>query len=217
MSKQSTLTAAVATMLGATLGGLFLWRSIRTRKKKALKSPAAAEPVQAQLEPDVTSSEPASREPPVPPEPTPLMPVDALLQVPPVVVSSPEEWEAVWPAFQTDLSAYPVLGLDCEWVKRMRVRVGLFVMNRTNVVLAAGTFTGCSPARRCPSKERPPRSLCSSWRRSPGDACWSDCWRFVTRSFLCRRVWPGSSLTLVFLKWGWDVMRMENVWPTTMA
>lgn len=131
MSKQSTLTAAVATMLGATLGGLFLWRSIRTQKRKALKSPAAAEPIQAQLEPDITTSELTRQElsvSPQTPKPLPLTSVDALLQVPPVVVSSLEEWEMVWPAFQTDLSTYPVLGLDCEWVKRMRVRVGLYVM-----------------------------------------------------------------------------------------
>ncbi|XP_056623772.1 exonuclease 3'-5' domain-containing protein 2 isoform X2 [Triplophysa dalaica] len=119
MSRQSTLAAALATMLGATLGGLFLWRSIRTQKKKALKTPATAEPIQAQIEPDITSSEPARQElsvPPQTPKLVPLTPVDALLQVLPVVVSSIEEWEAVWPAFQMDLSSYPVLGLDCEWV-----------------------------------------------------------------------------------------------------
>lgn len=131
MSRQSTLAAALATMLGATLGGLFLWRSIRTQKKKALKTPATTEPIQAQIEPDITSSELARQElsvPPQTPKLVPLTPVDALLQVPPVVVSSIEEWDAVWPAFQMDLSSYPVLGLDCEWVKRMRVRVGLYVM-----------------------------------------------------------------------------------------
>nr|XP_055028789.1 exonuclease 3'-5' domain-containing protein 2 isoform X1 [Misgurnus anguillicaudatus]XP_055028790.1 exonuclease 3'-5' domain-containing protein 2 isoform X1 [Misgurnus anguillicaudatus]XP_055028791.1 exonuclease 3'-5' domain-containing protein 2 isoform X1 [Misgurnus anguillicaudatus] len=124
MSRQSTLTAAVATMLGATLGGLFLWRSIRSQKRKALKDPATAEPIQAQLEPDVTQSEPAKQQRSAPTQtqkPVPLPPVDALLQVPPVIVSSSEEWETLWPAFQKDLSVYPVLGLDCEWVKRMRV------------------------------------------------------------------------------------------------
>ncbi|XP_058605768.1 exonuclease 3'-5' domain-containing protein 2 isoform X2 [Onychostoma macrolepis] len=112
MSKQSTFTAALATMLGATLGGLFLWRSIRTRKRKALKGDASAEPVQAQLEADVTASQPARQEP----QAQKLLRAHSLLEVPPVIVSSPEEWETLWPGFQKELSIYPVLGLDCEWV-----------------------------------------------------------------------------------------------------
>ncbi|KAK9959395.1 hypothetical protein ABG768_009523 [Culter alburnus] len=112
MSKQSTLTAAVATMLGATLGGLFLWRSIRTQKRKALKGPALAEPVQAQLVAEIAPSP----EPSAPPQTQKLLRTQTMLEVPPVIVSSLEEWEALWPAFQKDLSVYPVLGLDCEWV-----------------------------------------------------------------------------------------------------
>ncbi len=123
MSKQSTFTVALATMLGATLGGLFLWRSIRTQKRKALKDPASAEPVQAQLEADVTASQPARQEP----QTQKLLRVHSLLEVPPVIVSSPEEWETLWPGFQKELSVYPVLGLDCEWVKSMRVSMALCV------------------------------------------------------------------------------------------
>ncbi|XDV42623.1 hypothetical protein PO909_011252 [Leuciscus waleckii] len=119
MSKQSTWTAAVATMLGATLGGLFLWRSIRTQKKKALKGPASAEPIQAQLEVEI----PPSPESPAPPQTAKLLRAQTLLEVPPVIVSSLDEWETLWPAFQKDLSVYPVLGLDCEWVKSVRVSV----------------------------------------------------------------------------------------------
>ncbi|XP_016133765.1 exonuclease 3'-5' domain-containing protein 2-like [Sinocyclocheilus grahami] len=118
MSKPSTFTAALATMLGATLGGLFLWRSIRTQKRKALKGPASAEPVQAQLEADITLSQPSA-----PLQTQNLLRAHLLLEVPPVIVSSPEEWETLWPDFQKDLSVYPVLGLDCEWVKSMRVSV----------------------------------------------------------------------------------------------
>uniref|UniRef100_A0A8C1UU12 Exonuclease 3'-5' domain-containing protein 2 n=1 Tax=Cyprinus carpio TaxID=7962 RepID=A0A8C1UU12_CYPCA len=123
MSKPSTFTAALATMLGATLGGLFLWRSIRTQKRKALKGPASAEPVQAQLEADVTASQPAGRETTAPPQTQMLLRVHSLLEVPPVIVSTPGDWETLWPGFQKDLSVYPVLGLDCEWVKSMRVSV----------------------------------------------------------------------------------------------
>uniref|UniRef100_A0A8C1EY10 Exonuclease 3'-5' domain-containing protein 2 n=1 Tax=Cyprinus carpio carpio TaxID=630221 RepID=A0A8C1EY10_CYPCA len=99
-----------------TLGGLFLWRSIRTQKRKALKGPASAEPVQAQLEADVTASQPAGRETTAPPQTQTLLRVHSLLEVPPVIVSTPGDWETLWPGFQKDLSVYPVLGLDCEWV-----------------------------------------------------------------------------------------------------
>ncbi|XP_059376870.1 exonuclease 3'-5' domain-containing protein 2 isoform X2 [Carassius carassius] len=116
MSKPSRLTAALATMLGATLGGLLLWRSIRTQKRKALRGPASDEPVQAQLEADVPSSQPARPEPTAAPQTQKPLRVHSLLDVPPVTVSSPEDWETLWPVFQKDLCVYPVLGLDCEWV-----------------------------------------------------------------------------------------------------
>ncbi|XP_051579178.1 exonuclease 3'-5' domain-containing protein 2 isoform X2 [Myxocyprinus asiaticus] len=117
MSRWSTFTAAVATMLGATLGGLFLWRSIRAQKRKALKVPAAPEPVQAQLEADFTTTQPARPELTASAnQPVTVPLVSTLIQVPPVVVSSSDEWEMFWPAFQKDLLVYPVLGLDCEWV-----------------------------------------------------------------------------------------------------
>ncbi|XP_052000962.1 exonuclease 3'-5' domain-containing protein 2-like [Xyrauchen texanus] len=118
MSRWSTFTAAVATMLGATFGGLFLWRRIRTQKRKALKGPAAAEPVQAQLEADITTTQPAARPELLVPsnQPVTIPPVSMLIQVPPVVVNSSDEWETFWPTFQKDLLLYPVLGLDCEWV-----------------------------------------------------------------------------------------------------
>ncbi|XP_052437092.1 exonuclease 3'-5' domain-containing protein 2 isoform X2 [Carassius gibelio] len=116
MSKPSRLTAALATMLGATLGGLLLWRSIRTQKRKALRGPASDEPVQAQLEADVPSSQPARPETTAAPQTQKPLRVHSLLDVPPVTVSSPEDWETLWPDFQKDLCVYPVLGLDCEWV-----------------------------------------------------------------------------------------------------
>ncbi|KAB5562274.1 hypothetical protein PHYPO_G00016030 [Pangasianodon hypophthalmus] len=49
--------------------------------------------------------------------------VEKLLEVPAVVVSSSEEFEEHWPLLQKDLSVFPVLGLDCEWVKSMRVSI----------------------------------------------------------------------------------------------
>ncbi|KTG46579.1 hypothetical protein cypCar_00004405 [Cyprinus carpio] len=98
---------------------------ITPQKRKALKGPASAEPVQAQLEADVTASQPAGRETTAPPQTQTLLRVHSLLEVPPVIVSTPGDWETLWPGFQKDLSVYPVLGLDCEWVKSMRVSMAL--------------------------------------------------------------------------------------------
>ncbi|XP_072545556.1 exonuclease 3'-5' domain-containing protein 2 isoform X2 [Salminus brasiliensis] len=129
MSRQSTLTAAVATMLGAMLGGLFLWHTIYTQKRKALKSPKKQNPLPVeQLGPVECTTAPVQQLQPKPtPPPPPLPPpktltcisvpsIEKLLEVPAVVVSSSEEWDELWPSFQKDLAVFPVLGLDCEWV-----------------------------------------------------------------------------------------------------
>lgn len=131
MSRQGTLTAAVATLLGATLGGLFLWRSIYAQKRKALKIPKDTHllPVERLRRLELSSA--AVQHPQQ--ELTPpsraqtskclsLPSIEKLLEVPAMVVSSSEEFEEHWPLFQKDLSVFPVLGLDCEWVKSMRVR-----------------------------------------------------------------------------------------------
>uniref|UniRef100_A0A3P8VIV9 Exonuclease 3'-5' domain-containing protein 2 n=2 Tax=Cynoglossus semilaevis TaxID=244447 RepID=A0A3P8VIV9_CYNSE len=41
---------------------------------------------------------------------------EKLLDVQPALVSSEEEWHQLWPVMQKELSVFPVLGLDCEWV-----------------------------------------------------------------------------------------------------
>ncbi|KAI1895218.1 hypothetical protein AGOR_G00104040 [Albula goreensis] len=136
MSRASTVTAAVATVLGATLGGLVLWRALRFQRKRRLL-PAQTEPelveeeqlsavagpkteavqsLPSPLPPVSTQETPITTPPPVPP-------VEQLLKVQPVVVSSEEEWEQLWPSLQEELSVYPVLGLDCEWVKTPCVSV----------------------------------------------------------------------------------------------
>lgn len=131
MSRQSTLTAAVATLLGATLGGLFLWRSIYAQKRKAIKvqKDCRSLPVEQHraLELGSTADQHPQQEPSAPslaaaPKCLLLPSIEKTLEVPAVVVSSSEEFEEHWPLFQKDLSVFPVLGLDCEWVKRMRVR-----------------------------------------------------------------------------------------------
>ncbi|KAM9465756.1 exonuclease 3'-5' domain-containing protein 2 isoform 3-T10 [Clarias gariepinus] len=132
MSRQSTLTAAVATLLGATLGGLFLWRSIYAQKRKAIKvqKDCRSLPVEQHraLELGSTADQHPQQEPSAPslaatPKCLLLPSIEKTLEVPAVVVSSSEEFEEHWPLFQKDLSVFPVLGLDCEWVKRMRVSI----------------------------------------------------------------------------------------------
>lgn len=133
MSRQSTLTAAVATLLGATIGGLFLWRSIYAQKKKALRIQKDTHPLPVEQVGPLELSSTAVRHPQqelTPPPPLAQTPkylslpsIEKLLEVPAVVVSSCEEFEEHWPLFQKDLLALPILGLDCEWVKSMRVRV----------------------------------------------------------------------------------------------
>ncbi|XP_066525884.1 exonuclease 3'-5' domain-containing protein 2 isoform X2 [Hoplias malabaricus] len=152
MSRQSTFTAAVATMLGATLGGLLLWHTLCTHKRKALKSPKKSEPLPVeQLGPlelsttAVQQSQPKpAHQPPSPPPRTQkrisVPTIEKLLLMPAMVVSSPEEWEEHWPSFQEDLTILPVLGLDCEWVKSMRVSIR---GNESPVsLLQIATFTG---------------------------------------------------------------------------
>ncbi|KAL2099300.1 hypothetical protein ACEWY4_005780 [Coilia grayii] len=150
MSRQSSLMAAMATVVGATLGGLFLWRTFLTQRKKLTQGPSSPLPVLATPQkqprqdrkpkqlpqsekqqqeqeqhhhspqpesPQVVPETPQLLSPPLPsPPPASLPSPKSLLGVMPVVVSSAEEWETLWPSLQQDLIVYPVLGLDCEWV-----------------------------------------------------------------------------------------------------
>ncbi|XP_067337065.1 exonuclease 3'-5' domain-containing protein 2 isoform X2 [Channa argus] len=124
--------AAVITILGASLGGLFIWRVYRTSRKRLPSIQKVVDPVEAPpaVEKGFASIECDDPQPPHFLEKelkaeecrnTHLLPVQIpssveLLQVKPVVVSSEEEWQQLWPLMQKELSVFPVLGLDCEWV-----------------------------------------------------------------------------------------------------
>ncbi|XP_036818329.1 exonuclease 3'-5' domain-containing protein 2 isoform X2 [Oncorhynchus mykiss] len=164
-SRQSALTAAVVTLLGATLGGLLLWRqrAIRTKKQQlsaqGLKGqvrvsscplPVEPEPVvldcknpvESQIQSKQTQLSPGQSL--VLPLPAVLPPVDQALAVQPVMVSSEKEWEQLWPMLQKDLSVYPVLGLDCEWVKSQTNTLGVSVKDKTSTVslLQMASYSG---------------------------------------------------------------------------
>ncbi|XP_023133534.1 exonuclease 3'-5' domain-containing protein 2 isoform X2 [Amphiprion ocellaris] len=132
MSNRGPLTAVITTVLGATLGGLLIWRVYRTKKKKLPSIQKVVEPVKASspVEKEFTAVELQYIQPLLPLEkevktvecqttqqPPPQIPTsDQLLGVKPVMVSSEEEWQQLWPLMEKELSVFPVLGLDCEWV-----------------------------------------------------------------------------------------------------
>ncbi|XP_022072828.1 exonuclease 3'-5' domain-containing protein 2 isoform X2 [Acanthochromis polyacanthus] len=134
MSNRGPLTAVITTVLGATLGGLLIWRVYRTKKRKLPSIQKVGDPVEASspvdkeftavelqyiqplspLEKEVKTVECQTTEQPPPPVQIPTS--DQLLGVKPVMVSSEEEWQQLWPLMEKELSVFPVLGLDCEWV-----------------------------------------------------------------------------------------------------
>ncbi|KAM6969201.1 exonuclease 3'-5' domain-containing protein 2 isoform 2-T2 [Tautogolabrus adspersus] len=133
MSHRGPLTAVITTVLGATLGGLLIWRVYRTKRKRLPFIQKVADPVEAPspVEKTFTAVEYKDPEPPhvqekefkaVECQTSQLPPVvkipssEQLLGVKPVMVSSEEEWQQLWPLMQKELSVFPVLGLDCEWV-----------------------------------------------------------------------------------------------------
>ncbi|XP_053290308.1 exonuclease 3'-5' domain-containing protein 2 [Pleuronectes platessa] len=133
MSPRGPLAAVVTTLLGAALGGLLIWRVYRTKRKRLPSVQKAADPLEAPRpvetevvfvaecrcnqpqnieEKEFKAVECQTTQPPPPVR----IPSEDLLGVKPVMVSSEEEWEQLWPRMQKELSVFPVLGLDCEWV-----------------------------------------------------------------------------------------------------
>lgn len=138
MSHRGPLTAVI-TVLGATLGGLIIWRVYRTKRKRLLSNQKTADPVEAlrPVERELAPVEYQYTQPPLDLEkdieglecgtsqvtpPVRIPSFEEQLAVKPVMVSSEEEWQQLWPLMQRDLSVVPVLGLDCEWVKTKGVR-----------------------------------------------------------------------------------------------
>lgn len=137
MSQRGPLTAVITTVLGATLGGLLIWRVYRTKRKRLPSIQKVADSLEAPcpVEKEFTAVEynqplhlvekefkavecQTTHLPP----PVQIPSSEQLLGVRPVMVSSEEEWQQLWPLVQKELSVFPVLGLDCEWVKTKGVR-----------------------------------------------------------------------------------------------
>lgn len=131
MSHRGHLTTVITTVLGAALGGLLIWRFYRTQKKKlpSIQKVVAAVEAPKSVEKEFTTAELLENEyqavkcqTTLGPPPVQIPSPEQLLGVKPVMVSSEEEWQQLWPLMQKELSVFPVLGLDCEWVKTGCVR-----------------------------------------------------------------------------------------------
>ncbi|XP_058843266.1 exonuclease 3'-5' domain-containing protein 2-like [Acipenser ruthenus] len=118
MSRQSVISTAVLTLLGTTLGGLVIWKAVKSWRQKISNSNHNGElgkvrkreqqqELEGELEGVVVSEH----------SHWPSLPLaEQLLKVEPALVSCADDWEEVWPAVQRELGVYPVLGIDCEWV-----------------------------------------------------------------------------------------------------
>lgn len=132
MSHRGPLTAVLTAVLGVTFGGVLLWRVYQTKRKRLPSFQKLAHPVDAPclvdsaelcpqpplLGKEFKAAECQSQLPPAVHIPT----CEQLLAVSPLTVSCEEEWQQLWPRMQAELALFPVLGLDCEWVKADAVR-----------------------------------------------------------------------------------------------
>ncbi|XP_032402181.1 exonuclease 3'-5' domain-containing protein 2 isoform X1 [Xiphophorus hellerii] len=138
MSPRGPLTTVITTIVGAALGGLLVWQVYRTKRKKPSSVQQAVEPTVPLHPVENAPAHTESRQTQLPrlahdefktaecqTENAPLavrIPTcEQLLAVRPVTVSSEEDWQEMWPLMQKELSVFPVLGLDCEWVKAQSV------------------------------------------------------------------------------------------------
>lgn len=135
MSRRQLLT----TVLGVALGGLLVWRVYHTKRKRASSfQKVASLPVEATPEVEGTAAEPGLSQPlggqkkdgislavackSILPTPAGWLPwSEKLLATKLQTVSSENEWLQLWPCLQEELSVFPVLGFDCEWVKNNTV------------------------------------------------------------------------------------------------
>ncbi|XP_077587726.1 exonuclease 3'-5' domain-containing protein 2 [Stigmatopora nigra] len=116
MVRRDPLFAVMATLFGATLGGLLAWRAFGAKRKRppSIQRERPLPDDRTLLPEEESASEESENIRAAPP--ACLLSPEQLLAVAPVMVSSQEEWNRLWPAMQDDLAAVPVLGLDCEWV-----------------------------------------------------------------------------------------------------
>ncbi|XP_007569532.1 exonuclease 3'-5' domain-containing protein 2 isoform X1 [Poecilia formosa] len=138
MSPRGPLTTVITTIVGAALGGLLVWQVYRTKRKKPSSVQKAAEPTvplrPVENAPARTESQQtqllcqahdefktAECQTESAPRAVHIPTCKQMLAVKPVTVSSQEDWLEMWPLMQKELLVFPVLGLDCEWVKAQGV------------------------------------------------------------------------------------------------
>ncbi|XP_061551994.1 exonuclease 3'-5' domain-containing protein 2 [Phycodurus eques] len=119
MAHRGPLVAVITTLLGATFGGLLVWRAFSTKRKRppsVQREPPLPVAAEADRRPLHEEFEAAACEKTRAAPPLCIPSSEQLLATTPMMVSSLEEWRQLWPPMQEDLAAVPVLGLDCEWV-----------------------------------------------------------------------------------------------------
>ncbi|KAK1160454.1 hypothetical protein AOXY_G20658 [Acipenser oxyrinchus oxyrinchus] len=122
MFRQTVISTAVVTLLGTTLGGLVIWKAVKSWRQKISNSNQNGElgKVRKREQPQQQEEEMEGElEGVVVSEHShwPSLPLaEQLLKVEPALVSCADDWEEVWPDVQRELRVYPVLGIDCEWV-----------------------------------------------------------------------------------------------------
>ncbi|XP_053553965.1 exonuclease 3'-5' domain-containing protein 2 [Bombina bombina] len=103
MPKSTALTISVATLVGTTVGCLVLWKCIKRRRKQLC--------AQSKTNASIGTGSPGLEY-----ENSGISQVENIFTAETKVISGIEEWEIVWPLLKKELSEYPVLGMDCEWV-----------------------------------------------------------------------------------------------------
>ncbi|KAM6202086.1 exonuclease 3'-5' domain-containing protein 2 [Rhynchocyon petersi] len=110
MSRHCSVALTVTALLGVTVGGFVLWKSIHRRRSKtnSVTQKQQEEPGNQELPPTEAGQQHTSA-PRVSWE-------ERILKANVVTVSQEKEWDQIEPLLRNELDDFPVLGLDCEWV-----------------------------------------------------------------------------------------------------
>lgn len=198
MSQRGPLTAVVTAVLGLTFGGVLAWRFYQTKRRRLPSVQKVADPVDALGSPlpPPPPEDCGSQAPPAVHVPT----CEQLLAVRPRTVSCEEEWQQLWPRMQEELSLFPVLGFDCEWVKAAAGGRDLGKLWSGGGGRRSGAELLSVWRCRCRRGAKRPRWRCCRWPRTRACASWSGCRPSAASSSPSPPPWWSSSGTPAFSK-----------------
>ncbi|XP_044292794.1 exonuclease 3'-5' domain-containing protein 2 [Varanus komodoensis] len=111
MLRQTTVTVAVATLLGIAAGGLVFWKIIQRRKGRTCTALKQGGTVKEQEKEDSSEDHILSF------ISSPLIPwVEKILEAKVLIISEAEKWNEIESLLKEEVDHCPVLGIDCEWV-----------------------------------------------------------------------------------------------------